>query len=60
VAGIELKSGEAHSSYTCSTRKGRLVSRDQSLGNWLMIQNIDSQNAEIADFVAIKQFFIIL
>jgi hypothetical protein len=46
MAGIELKSGEDHSSYTCSVRKEIFVSQDQSLGNWLMIQNIDSQIAE--------------
>jgi hypothetical protein len=57
MVGIELKSGEAHSSYTCPERKAMLVSRDQSMGNWLIIQNIDSQIAERMILLRSNNFF---
>jgi hypothetical protein len=57
VAGIDLKDGKDHSSYTCPERKQMLVSQDQSLGNWLIIQNIDSQIAERRILLRSNNFF---
>jgi hypothetical protein len=45
VAGVELKSGEAHSSYTMHLPSMKRYACE-SLGNWLIRQNIDSQIAE--------------